>query len=110
MMPIKPVEPIQGVRTMSLVQLRDRLSDMIEENEKCGFSERNNCPVVVQLRGNPVPGELVDHDRRFLINYGQNAMVGLPEGDVIELIASTAGELGASLNKGRHRRRARGLC
>jgi len=34
---------------MSLVELRDRLSDIIAENDRRGWSERNDLPVYVQI-------------------------------------------------------------
>lgn len=96
---------IPNVPALSLTQMRDRLSAIIEENERRGWADRNACPMVVRLVDSPKPGALREHTCYYAVNRAVSTLVGLPEGDVITLEVDTAGQLGANLEKGRRRRR-----
>lgn len=96
---------VNDIRTMNLIQLQDRLTAIIAENVRRGRADQNLCPVTVRLQDDPASGELVDHDQWFPISFVSSGLMGLPEGHIIEMIAYKQAELGASIHKGRRRRR-----
>lgn len=65
---------------MTLVELRDRLTDIIEDNEKHEWAERNNSRVVVRHRATKRKVEYRP------IRYACSAWLGLGTEDVFEII------------------------
>lgn len=59
---------------MNLIELRDRLSEIIEENSKNGWADRNQQQVVCSVERRTPTGR--HRSRRFPILYASSALVG----------------------------------
>jgi hypothetical protein len=63
---------------MSLRALRDRLTAIIEENERRGWSERNDLPTVIAIEQPKTPTGRLRPDQHHPIHRAESCMFGLP--------------------------------
>ena len=65
---------------MTIVELRNRLTDIIEENERRGWAERNDSDMTVNIQ---MSKRIYEHRK---IKYASSAWIGLSGPSVFELI------------------------
>lgn len=76
---------------MNLIELRDRLSEIIEQNSKNGWDDRNTQEVVCSVERRTPTGR--HRARRFPILYASSALVGDQKSRrFFEVIAKEANE------------------
>lgn len=67
----------QAVEALTLTALRDRLSEIIQENDRRGWSERNQTPVVVQCNQGKTAKGRTKHPHYYPIMFVRSSLNGL---------------------------------
>ncbi len=67
----------QEVEALTLTALYERLGEIIQENEKRGWGERNNNPVVVEALQGQTPTGRLKKSHYYPIVFGGSACHGL---------------------------------
>lgn len=97
----------QEVVALTLTALRDRLDEMIAENDRRGWSERNQTPVVVEI---PQPktstGRLRDSEY-VPIMYGSGSLHGLMGSPKDQILGFAVLHGGQKINVASSRKAAR---
>lgn len=79
-------------RQMTLRQLRDRLTAIIEENDARGWSDRNDKPVCVQVHQTKTPSGRTRKSRFLPIAWAPDSLMGIhaKDGTRVDVIAVDA--------------------